>query len=77
MQYITHVTQKGQITLSKALRDKLGINTYEKVVVTEENGKITIRSVQDIFAFAGAFPVPAARKGQDAGDAFSKAYKRF
>lgn len=38
------VGKRGQVTLPKELRDKLGIAAGDKVVVEEEEGKIVIKT---------------------------------
>lgn len=53
MTYTSSVTQKGQITLPKSFRDKLNINTREKVTITFENDYIKITPTKDIVALAG------------------------
>ncbi len=53
MQVITTVTQKGQVTLPKQFRVKLGIDKYDKVVIKATKNTIKIKAVEDILDIAG------------------------
>ncbi len=77
MQFTTSVTQKGQITIPKDIRDKLGIKEYDRVIVSEKNNQISIQPVKDILDFAGSMPVPKNKRKIDTREAFEKNYKRF
>ena len=43
---IGSVTSKGQVTIPKEVRDKLGLRSGDKVVFSIENGEATIRKVK-------------------------------
>lgn len=45
---IVRVTSKGQATLPKELRDKLGIEAPGRVSVREEDGRIVIEPVRSL-----------------------------
>jgi len=55
MQVITTVTQKGQVTLPRQFRKKLGIEKYDKVVITASKNHIKIKPTFDILDIAGTF----------------------
>jgi AbrB family looped-hinge helix DNA binding protein len=79
MQVITTVTQKGQVTLPKQLREAAGISLYGKVFVEADAGQITIKPGTDIFDLAGTFK-PKKNKNKSVLQARSymeKHYKRF
>lgn len=79
MQVITTVTQKGQITLPKQFRDKLGIEKYDKVTVEAQKDHIRIKPSFDILDIAGTF-YPRKNKKKSVLDArqyMEKHYKRF
>jgi AbrB family looped-hinge helix DNA binding protein len=59
----TTVTQKGQITLPKAMREKVGIDIYDTVRVRVGKKYLRIEPVQDILDLAGKYK---AKKGQSA-----------
>lgn len=55
MQTTTTVTQKGQITIPKFLRQKFGIKTFSKIYLKEENKAIKIIPSYDILDLAGKY----------------------
>jgi len=63
MQFITTVTQKGQVTLPVALRQAMDIDIYDKVMVSAGNGYIKVKPTFDILDIAGKYK---AKKGQSA-----------
>ncbi len=62
MQLTTTVTQKGQITIPKSLRDKFGIKSFSKVYLEADKGSIKITSSFDILDLAGKFKVKDRKK---------------
>ncbi len=77
MQVITTVTQKGQVTLPKKIRERIGINIYNKVFVEAKDDYIAIKPAFDILEIAGRIklknkkPILQARKNME------KYYQRF
>ncbi len=63
MQVITTVTQKGQITLPKQLRDKYKIGTNSRVVVEDGKGHIRIKQAKSILDIV---PLAKAPRGKNA-----------
>ena len=63
MQVITTVTQKGQITLPKKLRDKYKIDTNSRIVVEDGKGHIKIKQARSILDIA---PLAKAPRGKNA-----------
>ncbi|KKS79022.1 MAG: hypothetical protein UV54_C0044G0011 [Candidatus Beckwithbacteria bacterium GW2011_GWA2_43_10] len=53
MQFITTVTQKGQVTLPLALRQAVNIDVYDKVMVSRDKKSIKITPQEDILDLAG------------------------
>lgn len=79
MQVITTVTQKGQITIPKQLRDKFGMGKYDKVIVKSAKNYIQIKPTFDLLDIAGTFH-PRKNKNKSALEAreyMEKHYKRF
>lgn len=79
MQIITTVTQKGQVTLPKQIRETLGIHEYDRVTVEAGKDHIKIKPTFDILDIAGTF-VPKKNKRKSAlaaRGAMEKHYKRF
>jgi AbrB family looped-hinge helix DNA binding protein len=55
MQFTSTTTQKGQATIPVAIRKKLGIKPYSKVVFEMKNNKeATIRPITDFFELQGS-----------------------
>jgi len=58
--YELKVSDKGQVTLPKELREKTGVHPGRKVRVTVENGKVVISSktgsIRDLFGILGKPP---------------------
>ena len=52
---LSTVTQKGQVTLPKKMRDKLGIGIYEKVAIEIEKDYVKITPTIDILTLASSF----------------------
>ena len=78
MQVITTVTQKGQVTLPKILREKVGIKEYDKVVIEADKNYLIVKSTKDILDFAGTL-TPKKNKNRsalDARKALEKSYQR-
>lgn len=42
----TTITKKGQITIPKSLREKMHLNSGDKLEWTEEDGKIILKKVR-------------------------------
>jgi antitoxin PrlF len=56
------VTSKGQVTLPKAVREALGIESGDKVVFRVEGGRAVLARTPDFLALAGTVTVPAAKR---------------
>lgn len=76
MIYNTTVTQKGQITLRKELRDMLGIKSYEKVNVSLAKDHIKIKPIPHILSLAGKFPIKKGKSVLEARKYMETHYKR-
>lgn len=77
MQVITTVTQKGQVTIPKQFREKLGIDKYDKVSIETKLDYIKIKPTFDLLDIAGTFHLPSKRSVLKARDFMEKHYKRF
>jgi antitoxin PrlF len=76
MVYTATVTQKGQITLPKAIRDALGIRSYEKVNLRLNEDHVKITSTQDFLSLAGTIKVKKGLTALKAREVMEKKYKR-
>jgi len=59
MLYQTTVTQKGQITIPKALRELLGIERYDQVKIAPDQKReaLIIEKAPDLVSMAGSLKV--------------------
>lgn len=78
MQLITTVTQKGQITIPKALRQKFGIESFSKVYLEDKGKAIKITPSHDILDLAGKFKPQGRKKSVlSAREEMEKSFNRF
>lgn len=77
MNVITTVTQKGQVTLPKGFRDRLGIQPYDRVRVRATKNQILIEPTEDILDLAGSFVPKTKKPVMKAREAMEKRYRRF
>lgn len=84
MNQIATVTSKKQLTLPSAVFKKAGFKIGQKVMVSEENGRLLITPAEKLVEeLAGSVPVPMKWKGKDTreiideakADYFNKKYR--
>lgn len=51
------LTQKGQITIPKKIRQKLNLKPNHKIIFVMREGQIIMKPVRDILSLRGAVPV--------------------
>ncbi|MFS8159662.1 MAG: AbrB/MazE/SpoVT family DNA-binding domain-containing protein [Candidatus Roizmanbacteria bacterium] len=73
----TAVTQKGQVTLPKKLRDLLGIATYDRVKISLADGYLKVEPTEDILDVIRDMSFKSKKSVLKARDAFEKQYKRI
>jgi len=56
------VTSKGQVTLPKAVREALGIESGDEVVFRVEGDRAVLARTPDFLELAGSVSVPAAKR---------------
>lgn len=56
------VTSKGQVTVPKAVREALGIESGDEVVFRVEGNRAILARTKDFLALAGTVKVPAAKR---------------
>ena len=54
MMYTSTVTQKGQITLPKVVRDRLGVKSKDVVILRVNKNQVMIESSEDVIDMAGS-----------------------
>jgi antitoxin PrlF len=60
MDAAARVTSKGQITVPKAVRDALGIETGDEVVFRVDGNRAVLAKTPNFLSLAGSVRVPAA-----------------
>lgn len=81
MNYTNSITRKGQITIPKEFRDKLGLDKLGKVnLKMNESGEIVItivKNLSDVRVLLNnpSFKDPVSEKEQDVGSALAKKYR--
>jgi AbrB family looped-hinge helix DNA binding protein len=62
MPRITTVTSKGQVTIPKEVRDKLGLEAGDRVEIVAEDGVARVRKyglrLRDVLGSVPAIPIP-------------------
>ncbi len=77
MQVITSVTQKGQVTIPQAMRRRLGIRAFGRVVLVGAHDHVRVMAAQDILDLAGTY-IPKRKKSVlKAREEMEKNYERF
>jgi AbrB family looped-hinge helix DNA binding protein len=57
------LTSKGQITVPKAVRDRLELEPGDQVLFRLEGGRATLARTPDFLDLAGLVPVPPDKRG--------------
>jgi AbrB family looped-hinge helix DNA binding protein len=74
---IATVTSKGQVTMTKRVRDALGIGTGDRILFhVGEDGRASIERIPDFIGLAGSVPVPPELKGKDWREIRSDTWRR-
>lgn len=78
MTYQVSVTKKGQMTIPKEVREKLGIKTPDRVKVklNEDNETLKIERIADIAELAGKFKASPGKDALAARKHMEENYKR-
>ena len=72
MDTAARVTSKGQVTLPKAVREALGIESGDEVVFHVEGDRAVLARTPDFLTLAGTFSVPAAKRNVTWDDVLHK-----
>lgn len=54
MPHIVSITQQGQVTIPKAIRESLKIGKNAKAIVVEKDNNVIIEPIDDIFTLQGS-----------------------
>ncbi|OHB18578.1 MAG: hypothetical protein A2666_01225 [Parcubacteria group bacterium RIFCSPHIGHO2_01_FULL_47_10b] len=78
MTYTVSITKKGQMTLPKAVRDALDINTPDMILLDFDDTSKTlqIQKAPDILSFAGKYKSPKGMTALKAREYMETHYKR-
>lgn len=74
MKSITSVTQKGQVTLPKKTREKIGIHPLSQVRIEAARDHIRIYPVNDIIDLAGKYTASQGKNALDARAVLEEEY---
>lgn len=78
MNQIVTVTSKKQLTLPAALFKKAGFRVGQKVVVSEDNGRLLIAPAERLVEeLAGSVPVPNKWRGKDVDEIVEEAKNEY
>lgn len=76
MQVLSTVTQKGQITIPKKLRQRLEIKKNSRVFLKAEKKYLKISPVEDILDLAGKYKPKSKKPVLKARQTLEKKYQR-
>jgi len=57
MIWTAKVSSKGQITLPKELRERLGLKPGERIILKVEDNRVTLEKLPDVLSLYGVFAV--------------------
>ena len=77
MQYLTTITQKGQLTIPKPLRVKYGLEDYGKVIIDECENELRIKPTIDILELSKSIKHVRGKSALQARKKYEDGYKRF
>lgn len=78
MNQIATITSKKQLTIPAAIFREAGFNIGERVIVSEENGRVVITSAEKLVEeLAGSVPVPKKWKGKDVDQIIDEARDEY
>ncbi len=77
MQIITSITQKGQLTIPKKLREKVGLATYSKVSIETIGNSLRVTPTVDVLSLAGQFKPKKKKEILKARQELDKSYNRI
>lgn len=60
MPIATTITTKGQVTIPKAIRERLGVKAGDKVIFVAEKDKVVLKPARTLLDFKGYFKVKHA-----------------
>ena len=77
MFYQTTITQKGQITIPKEVREVLKLKPSSRVVLELKDKEVKIKSAPDILEMAGKFKPKRKFSALKLREKMEKEYERF
>lgn len=63
MEVSARLSSKGQVTVPRAVREALSLETGDRVVFRVEGQRASLARTADLLALAGSISVPAAKRG--------------
>lgn len=78
MNQMATITSKKQLTLPAELFRKAGLHIGQKVIVSEENGRLMLTPAEKLVEeLAGSVHVPAKLKGKDIDEIIEQAKREY
>lgn len=74
MIYSTRITQKGQLTLPKPIREELSLTPNLQIMLWLENSALKIKPMKTILDLAGSFKPQKTTNAISLRDKMSKSY---
>lgn len=72
MSYTVSITSQGQISIPAPLRKKMGLNKFERALVTEKEGKLIIEPVKDLLELRGTLKTDISATSPQIREAFTE-----
>lgn len=76
MQMLTSITQKGQVTIPKRLRERIGLSTNSKVYIEVTGNSVKLTPTYDILDIAGQLKPRQKKSILEARQLMEKSYNR-
>ena len=73
---ITTLTQKGQLTIPRVMRNKLGLEPRKRVRVEMGKGHLKVKPIEDLLDIAGMYKAPKGKNALQAREYMELHYKR-
>ena len=70
MSYTVSITSQGQISIPAPLRKKLGLNKFNKALISEKEGKMLVEPIKDLLDLKGSLKTSKVANSSQIRQAF-------